>query len=163
MLCEFENSLLEEHDVVGGGRRAERENFTRHAPQSMQQDIFFYCCVPSLLYVCAWRYARVCVPLCIIIISLVQSFATFRLVWFGFVLVFIILLFFDCLHTAPFINNSQWFLLFFFSFSWFFAVRKSPCLSYISLYFFYTLLFALWWLGLLDSHVNNWKNPIGKR
>lgn len=113
----------------------------------MQQDIFFYCCVPSLLCTCAWRDACVCVyvcgvPLCIII-SLVQSFATFRFVWFGFVLVFVFMLLF---FRLPSLRHSSIIHIDFFcfsplptppallcSFSLFFAVRK--CSLLIFLYF----------------------------
>jgi len=53
--------------------------------------------------VCEW----VCVGVCIIIL-LLQSFATFRLVWFSFYA-------FISTAAAPFINNSHWFLFYIFA------------------------------------------------
>lgn len=119
----------------------------------MQQDIFFYCCVPSLLCTCAWRAACVCVyvcgvPLCIII-SLVQSFATFRFVWFGFVLVFVFMLLF---FRLPSLRHSSIIHIDFFCFS---PLPTPPALlcSFSSCFslsesvlclFFCTLLFAFW-------------------
>lgn len=144
--------------------RAElEENFTRHAPQSMQQDIFFYCCVPSLLCTCAWRDACVCVyvcgvPLCIII-SLVQSFATFRFVWFGFVLVFVfVLLFF----RLPSLRHSSIIHIDFFCFSPLHQLCSAhfPCFS---LFFaFFVLCCLLFGRFACDSHVNNWQNSTGR-
>lgn len=128
------------------GREELEENFTRHAPQSMQQDIFFYCCVPSLLCTCAWRDACVCVCVYVWCAAVYYYFTCaifchvpFRLVWFRFGFCFCAFIF-STAFTAPFINNSHWFLLFLAtppallcSFSLFFAVRK--CSLLIFLYF----------------------------
>lgn len=175
MLCEFE-----EHSQSPTEKSSEEqeENFTRHAPQSMQQDIFLYCCVPSLLCTCAWRDACVsvcvCAPLCIII-SLVQSFATFRfvsfrLVWFGFVLVFVFMLLF---FRLPSLRHSSIIHIDFFCFSplptplssallMFLVFRCPKMFLLIFLYIFCVLCYLLFVGFACDSHVNNWQNSTGK-
>lgn len=159
MLCEFETHTRRAQQRREDGRVELEENFTRHAPQSMQQDIFFYCCVPSFccvrvhgaMRVCVW-----CVPLCIII-SLVQSFATFRfvrfrLVWFRFGFCFYAFIF-----RLPSLRHSSIIHIDFFCFSplptpfssalLIFLVFRCPKM-FFAYFFFCTLLFALWPLRL---------------
>lgn len=121
------------------------------------------------VYVCMARCVCVCV--CVWCAAVYYYFTCaifchvpFRLVWFRFGFCFYAFIF-STAFTAPFINNSNWFLLFLAtpdstsSALLIFLVFRCPKVFFA---YFFVLCCLLFGRFACDSHVNNWQNSTGK-